>query len=56
MNYIIEFNIIHSICQMSSVFSAEMWPLLYVRAAAVSEDVQDIPQDIPVLRLLLTNI
>jgi hypothetical protein len=38
------------------VFSAEIWPLLYVRAAAVSEDVQDIPQDIPVLRLLLTNI
>src|SRR5258705_162932 len=55
MNYIIEFNIIHPICQMSSVFSAEMWPLLYVRAAAVSEDVQDIPQDIPVLRLHLIN-
>jgi hypothetical protein len=34
---------------MSSVFSAEMWPLLYDRAAAVSEDAQDIPQNIPVL-------
>jgi hypothetical protein len=56
MNYIIEFNIIHPICKMSSVFSAEMWPLLYNRAAAVSEDAQDIHLDIPVLGLILPNI
>jgi len=49
MNYIIEFNIILSICQMSSVFSTEMRPPLYNRAAAVSEDAQDIPQDMLVL-------
>src|SRR5258705_232334 len=44
MNYIIEFNIMHPICQMSSIFSAEMRPPLYNRAAAVSENAQDIPQ------------
>ncbi len=49
MNYIIEFNIIHPICQMSSIFSAEKRPPLYDPAAAVSEDAQDIPQDVPVL-------
>ena len=49
MNYIIEFNIMHPICQMSSLFSAEMRPPLYNRAAAVSEDAQDIPQDMLVL-------
>ena len=38
MNYIIEFNIIHPICQMSSVFSMDMWPLQYDHPAAVSED------------------
>jgi len=49
MNYIVEFNIIHPICWTSSVFSAEMWPLLYDRAAAVSENAQDISQDMLVL-------
>jgi len=56
MNFIIEFNIIHPICQMSGAFSAETWPLPYDRAAAVLEDAQDIPQDIPVLGLILLNI
>jgi len=41
---------------MSRVFSPEMRPLLYDRAAAVSEDAEDISQDIPVLGLILTNI
>ena len=41
---------------MSRVFSTEMRPLLYDRAAAVSEDARDIPQDIPVLRIILPNI
>ena len=56
MNYIIQFNIIHPICQMSGVFSAEMQPPPYDRPAAVSEDAQDIPEDIPVLGLILLNI
>ena len=56
MNSIIQFNIIHPICQMSSVFSAEMQPLPYDCVAAVSGDAQDIPQDIPVLGLVLPNI
>ena len=56
MNSIIQFNIIHPICQMFSVFSAEMQLLPYDRAAAVLEDAQDIPQDIPVLGLILLNI
>ena len=47
MNYIIDFNIVYPICQMSSVFSAEMPPLKYDRVATVSEDAQDILQDIP---------
>jgi len=34
---------------MSSIFSAEKRPPLYDPAAAVSEDAQDIPQDVPVL-------
>ncbi len=41
---------------MSSVFFAEMRPPLYDRAAAASEDAQDIPQDIPLLRFILPNI
>ena len=41
---------------MSSVFSAKMLLLVYNRAAAMSEDAQDIPQDITVLSLILTNI
>ena len=56
MNYIIQFNIIHPICQMSGVFSAEMQPLPYDRPAAVSEDAQHILEDIPVLGLILLNI
>jgi len=56
MNYIIEFNIIHPIFQTSSVFSAEMRLPLYDRAATVSGDAEDILQDIPVGRLILTNI
>ncbi len=56
MNFIIEWNIIHPICQTSSVFSAEMQPLPYDHAAAASEDAQDIPKDIPALRLILLNI
>jgi hypothetical protein len=56
MNYIIEFNIMHPICQTSSVFSAEMRLPPCDRAAAVSEDVEDIPQDILVLGLILINI
>src|SRR6266436_1782971 len=56
MNSIIQFHIIHPICQMSSVFSVEMWSLPYDRTAAVSEDAQDLPQDIPVLGLILPNI
>ena len=56
MNFIIECNIIHPICQASSVFSAEMQPPPYDHAAAVSEDAQDISQDIPVLGLILLNI
>ncbi len=52
----IEFNIIHPICQMSSVFSVEMWSPPYDRTAVVSEDAQDIPEDIPVLGLILPNI
>jgi len=56
MNSIILFNIIHPICQMSGVFSAEMQLPQYDRPAAVSEDAQDIPQDIPVLGLILLNI
>jgi hypothetical protein len=55
MNYIIQFNIIHPICQMSGVFSAETRPPAYHRMAAGSEDVQDIPEDIPVLGLILLN-
>ena len=50
-----EFNIILPICQTSSLFSAEMRPLLYNRAAAVSEDAQDIPQDMLVLGYILIN-
>jgi hypothetical protein len=53
MNFIIEWNIIHPICQMSSVFSAEMQP---PAAAAVSDNAQDIPEDIPVLGLILLDI
>ena len=56
MNFIIEFNIIDPICQMSSVFSVEMWPPPYDHMAVVSEDAQDIPKDIPVLGLILPNI
>jgi hypothetical protein len=56
MNSIIQFNIIDPICQMSSVFSEEMQPLPYDRLAVVLEDTQDIPQDIPVLGLVLPNI
>ncbi len=41
---------------MSGVFSAEMQLPPYDRPAAVSEDAQDIPQDIPVLGLILLNI
>src|SRR5258705_55708 len=55
MNYIIEFKIMHPICQMSSVFSAEMLLPLYSRAAAGSEDAQDIPQDMLVLGLFLND-
>jgi hypothetical protein len=40
---------------MSGVFSAEMRPPPYDRPAAVPEDAQDIPQDIPVLGLILLN-
>src|SRR6266481_2948534 len=56
MNSIIQFNIIHPICQTSGVFSVEMRLLPYDCPAAVSEDAQDIPQDIPVLGLILLNI
>ena len=56
MNSIIQFNIIHPICQTSGVLSVEMRPPQYDRPAAVSEDAQDIPQDIPVLGLILLNI
>src|SRR6266436_7870615 len=56
MNSIIQFHIIHPICQMSSVFSTEMQPPPYDHAAAVSEDAQDIPKDIPALRLILLKI
>ncbi len=56
MNSIIQFNIIHPICQTSGVFSVEMRPPPYDRPAAVSEDAQDIPQDIPVFGLILLNI
>jgi len=55
MNSIIQFNIIHPICQTSGVFSAEMRLPPYDRPAAVSENPQDIPQDIPVLGLILLN-
>ncbi len=41
---------------MSSVFPVEMRPPLCTRAAAVSEDAEDIPQDIPVLGIILPNI
>ena len=41
---------------MSGVFSAEMQLLPYDRVAAVSGDAQDIPQDIPVLGLIVLNI
>ena len=41
---------------MSSVFSAEMQPLPYDRVVAVSEDAQDIHEDIPELGLILLNI
>ena len=56
MNFIIEWNIIHPICQTSSVFSTEMQPPPYDHAAAVSEDAQDIPKDISALGLILPNI
>ena len=56
MNFIIEWNIINPICQTSSVFSAEMQPPPYDGPAAVAEDAQDIPEDIPVLGLILLNI
>ena len=56
MNYVIECNIIHPICQMSNVFSAEMRPPVYNRAAAVSRDAQDITQDIPVLGIIVPDI
>ena len=56
MNFIVQFNIIHPTCQMSSVFSVEMRLRPYDRPAAASEDAQDIPQDIPVLGLILLNI
>jgi hypothetical protein len=56
MNSIIEFNIIHPICQISNVFSVELQLPMCERAAAVSEDAQNIPQDIPVLGLILLNI
>ena len=56
MNSIIQFNIIHPICQTSSVFSTEMQPPPYDRPAAVAEDAQNVPQDIPVLGLILLNI
>jgi hypothetical protein len=41
---------------MSSVYSAEMrlWP--YNRTAVISEDAQDVPQDVPVLKLILPSI
>src|SRR5258708_6101936 len=56
MNYIIEFNIFLPICQISSIFSAEMRPPLCNRAGAVSENVQDIPQDMLVLGFFFFNI
>ncbi len=43
MNFIIEFNIIHPICQTASVFSVEMQLLKYDRLAALSEDVLGVP-------------
>jgi hypothetical protein len=56
MNYIIEFNIMHPICQTSSGFSAEMRPPAYSRAAVVSVDAEDTPHDIPVLGVILPTI
>jgi len=54
-NSIIEFNTIHPRCQLPSVFSLAMQPTKYARMAAVSEDAQDILQDISVLGLILPN-
>src|SRR5258705_247558 len=56
MNCIIGFDIIHPICQTSSIFSAEMRPPPCDRAAAVSEDAWDMLQDILVPGLILPNI
>ena len=62
MHFPIVFNIIHPIWQTSSLFSAETQPPLCdcvsveSRAAAVSEDAQNIPQDLPVLGWILSDI
>jgi hypothetical protein len=51
-----EFNIMHPQCQTSSILSVGMRLPLWDHMAAVSEDTQDIPHDIPVLGLILPNI
>ena len=55
MHFPIVFNIIHPICQLSSVFSLAMQPTKSDCTEAVSEDALDIFQDIPVLTMILSN-